>query len=118
MANLEGLKSAGTLTGQVITVSSGLLAFTVTFVEKFTPRSAPGLTAPIELKISWLCLIVAIVFAFWTSMALTGTLIEIDAGRRQVSDSQASSRVPAFLMFLFFVGGVISLVVAGWNLTT
>ena len=91
---MEGLKAASTLTGQLITVSSGLLAFTVTFVEKFTPKNTE-IMAPLPLKISWVCFAVSIVLGFWTLMAVTGTLENIDRGTAESNPKRYNIRIPA-----------------------
>jgi hypothetical protein len=109
----EGLKAASTLTGQLITVSSGLLAFTVTFVEKFTPKDAP-IAAPTALKASWVCFALSIVFGFWTLMALTGTLTQLDRGVAETNPERWNSRIPAIIMFGLFLLGVVFLIAAGW----
>src|SRR6266481_7617563 len=68
-SGIEGLKASNTLTSQLITISSGLLAFTVTFAEKFT-RKGEAITPPTALKIAWVCFAVTILLGFWTLMAL------------------------------------------------
>jgi hypothetical protein len=111
-AGIEGLKAANTLTSQVITVAAGLVAFTVTFAEKFTPAGKP-ITLPPALKLSWLCFTVTIVFGFWTLMAITGTLGEIDRGQRETNPKRTNIIIPAFIMLVIFLLGVILLIAAG-----
>lgn len=112
MAGIEGLKSAGTLTGQLITISSGLLAFTVTFAEKFTPKDHP-IVLPTTLKWSWAMFAVSILFGFVTLMALTGTLDEIDADEAPSNPERWNIRIPAMLMVFAFFSGIILLIVSG-----
>jgi hypothetical protein len=107
MAGTESLKSAGTLTGQLITVSSGLLAFTVTFAEKFTPKGAE-IEAPLPLKISWVCFALSILIGFWTLMALTGTLTEIDRAVPESNPARWNIRIPAMAMFASRARGSIT----------
>jgi hypothetical protein len=114
-AGIEGLKAANTLTAQVITVAAGLLAFTVTFAEKFTPEGTQ-VTLPTALKISWLCFAAAIVFGFWTLMAVAGTLLQIDRGEAETNPKRTNIQIPARTMFVLFFAGVISLMIAGWSL--
>jgi|SRR5215467_4177243 len=116
MAGIEGLKAAGTLTSQLITVSSGLLAFTVTFAEKFKPSASPMAAAPLSLKISWVCFAVSIVVGFWTLMALTGTLTEIDRAVPESNPGRWNIRIPAIAMCVIFLCGVVFLIAAGWTL--
>jgi len=113
-AGIEGLKAANALTSQVITVAAGLLAFTVTFAEKFTPAGKP-ITLPTALKISWICFAVTIVFGFWTLMAVAGTLLQIDRGQPETNARRTNIRIPAFIMFILFLAGVLLLMKAGWG---
>jgi ABC-type Na+ efflux pump permease subunit len=115
MQGMESLKAASTLTGQLITVSSGLLAFTVTFVEKFTPKNTE-IMAPLPLKISWVCFAVSIVLGFWTLMAVTGTLENIDRGTPESNPKRRNIRIPAMLMVVAFFLGVVFLIAAGWTI--
>jgi hypothetical protein len=112
---VEGLKAANTLIAQVITVAAGLLAFTVTFAEKFTPPGKP-FVLPTSLKVSWVCLAITIVFGFWTLMAVAGTLLEIDRGKTETNAKRTNIQIPAIIMFILFLGGIVSLIVAGWSL--
>ncbi|HEX2256396.1 MAG TPA: hypothetical protein VHG92_06795 [Afifellaceae bacterium] len=116
MAGIEGLKASNTLVAQIITVSAGLLAFTVTFVEKFTPEGAQ-ITAPIPLKMCWVALALTILFGFWTLMATTGTLTEIDAGRQESNPERWNIRIPGILMLLAFLSSITLLIIAGWTIT-
>ena len=112
---IEGLKTATTLTGQVITISSGLLAFTVTFAEKFTPKTQV-LAPPTALKLSWLCLVLSILAGFLTLMAITGTLNELDQGKPETNPKRTNIRIPATIMFALFFGGIVLLIAAGWKI--
>jgi hypothetical protein len=111
----EGLKAAASLTGQLITVSAGLLAFTVTFAEKFTPKDGT-ISPPMALKVSWVLFAVTILAGFWTLMALTGTLNDIDRGGAEKNPKRSNISIPAFIMLALFIIGVISLIVAGWTI--
>ncbi len=110
----EGLKAASTLTGQLITVSAGLLAFTVTFAEKFTPKDHP-ISVPTALKLSWVCFAVDILIGFWTLMAITGTLDVLDHGQAETNPERWNIRIPALIMFAVFLLGIVFLIAAGWT---
>ena len=114
-AGNEGLKASNTLTGQVITISSGLLAFTVTFAEKFTPKNET-ISPPTSLKVSWVCFALTVIAGFWTLMAITGTLNELDRGGAESNPVRSNIYIPARIMFALFLAGVISLIVAGWTI--
>lgn len=116
-AGIEGLKAANTLTAQVITISAALLAFTVTFAEKFAAKGSP-IAPPIPLKISWVCFILTIFLGFWTLMAVTGTLNDLDRGETESNPNRSNVRIPATAMFSFLLAGLGFLIVAGWVVTT
>jgi hypothetical protein len=116
MANgIEGLKASSSLTGQLITVAAGLLAFTVTFAEKFTPKDQP-IAPPMSLKIAWVCFAISILLGFWTLMALNGTLNQLDRGEAETNPTRWNIRLPALAMFATFLLGVIFLIAAGWTI--
>jgi hypothetical protein len=106
----EALKTANSLASQMITVAAGLLTFTVTFVEKFSPKNE-ALSPPLSLQISWLCFVAAIMFGFGTSMAIVGTM---NSGGGAYG---SSIRFMAGLMLLSFLAGVIALIIAGGAIT-
>ena len=72
----DGIKKAfdfaSDTTKQLITLSSGIIAITVTF-QKDVFRDVPS-EAKILLYISWCLYLLSIVFGIGTMMALTGTL--------------------------------------------
>jgi hypothetical protein len=115
-SGIEGLKASNTLTSQLITISSGLLGFTVTFAEKFTPKGE-AIAPPTALKIAWVCFAVTILLGFWTLMALNGTLNEIDRSLPETNPNRWNIRIPAFIMFAVFLLGVIFMIAAGWSIT-
>jgi hypothetical protein len=112
LPGVESLKAANGLASQVISVAAGLLAFTVTFAEKFTPPGKP-LALPTSLKISWVCFVVTIVIGFWTLLAVMGSLEDIDRGGTETNKKRSNIKIPASLMFLFFLAGVGFLMIIG-----
>jgi hypothetical protein len=117
LPGIEGLKAANTLTSQVITVAAGLVAFTVTFAEKFTPKDQP-ISLPIMLKLSWACFALTILVGFWTLMAVAGTLLQIDRGGAETNPTRSNIRIPAGIMFVLFFFGVLSLMQTGCSIHT
>jgi hypothetical protein len=117
MAGIEGLKAANALVSQMITVSAGLLAFTVTFVEKFTPKDT-AISVPWSLKVCWVLLAVNILFGFWTLMATTGTLNQIDKGMAESNPERTNIRVPAMPMVISFLFAIGFLIAAGWTISS
>lgn len=119
----EGVKGQADLAKQIITLSTGAIAFTVTFLEKFSSTVDGRLVAPGQLYVAWLLFVVAIITALWNLMALNGTLEALDfhANGWTASDNQklaaegndAHSRLPALLMLAAFVGALVVLGIAG-----
>lgn len=113
---IEGLKAAIEKTKQVITLSTGVIALTVTFFDKFrpTPPNQP-LALPTTLALALACFGLAILAAVWTLSAITGTLDSIDrhANGQSLEEHQKAAveamsngnniRVPALLMDALFV---------------
>ncbi len=113
-SGIEGLKAANTLTSQVITVAAGLIAFTVTFAEKFTP-AGKAISLPFAMKVSWICFGLTVIVGFWTLMAIAGTLLEIDRDGSESNSSRSNIQIPARIMFFLFLLGVISMIIAGFG---
>jgi hypothetical protein len=78
-ASVEAIKAQIDLAKLVITLSSGAVAFIVTFLEKFVARAGGvAIEANCWVISSWVLFAVAIFFALFTLMALVGTLDAID----------------------------------------
>ena len=113
---IEGLKAAMDTAKQIITLSTGVIALTVTFLEKIVQPSVAGGAVrhvPSLILAAWILFGLAILFAVWTFMALTGTLNAMDrrANGLALSKAQLSAvdaygdniKVPATVMVLCFV---------------
>jgi len=126
----EGLKAQADIAKQMITLCSGAVGFTVTFVDKFTANS-PGHPAkiPLSLYIAWALFGLDIIFALWTLMAITGTLDVLDRqnngwallnDRQQEiatgkSESEHVTR-PAVAMLVTFLLAVLAMIWTGFRL--
>ena len=124
---MEGLKAALETAKQVITLSTGVITLTVTFLEKIVqPTGGTGRHVPLTLKVGWICFGLAIVFAVWTLMAITGSMNALDRQARNLplTDAQsraaerladgANVRIPALLMLLFFAVGTALTIATGF----
>jgi hypothetical protein len=120
----EGLKTASEIAKQVITLSTGAVAFTVTFLEKFVPHAdGKTLSVPASLYISWGLFALAMGFALWTLMAITGTLIAFDrevngwtltdADKKAVGGGAGNVNLPAWLMLVSFFLAVLAMIWTG-----
>lgn len=91
----EGLKSAADLCKQVITLATGVITLTVTFIDKFGTPAAQGAAKPVSSLLygSWGAFAVSILFAMITLGAITGTLNAIDkkANGTTLSDNERAA---------------------------
>jgi hypothetical protein len=126
---MEGLKAALDTTKQIITLSTAVIALTVTFLEKIVQPLASGARhVPPTLKVSWIGFGLAILFAVWTLMAVTGTLNSLDrkalglplnAAQNQATTQLAEGgniRIPALLMMVAFLFGAVLTIATGFYL--
>ena len=104
--SIYGLKSAADTAKQIITLSTGVTALTVTFADKFSPSTAAELVVPLSLKLSWGAFGLTILFGVVTLMAITGTLNEIDLGKKNPGAKAKNIQLPAALMVVFFLAGL------------
>jgi hypothetical protein len=125
--NLEGPKSETEIAKQVIGLSTGAVAFTVTFLEKFKSAGKDeALHMPPGLYVAWVLFGAAIAFALWYLMALTGNISAI-AGKENGWTLKASDElsaagdsgntvIPGYAMMATFFLGVASLIWVGFSL--
>src|SRR5262245_60453105 len=140
--NLEGPKAESEIAKQIITLSTGAVAFTVTFIDKFhpTPRAMTGATGASTsvaatadqaqlhgLYVAWVLFGLSIGFALWYLMALTGSISALGrkengwrltpAEQRSVSWDERNTRRPGMLMIGSFLFAVVSMIWVGFNLS-
>jgi hypothetical protein len=124
----EGLKASGEIAKQVITLSAGAVAFTVTFLDKFTAHAGGAFQrVPCWLYIAWGLFGLSILFCLWTLMAITGTLIALDRkanGWTLTEDQEKAAigagdnvQIPAILMLVAFLFAIIAMIWTGVSLT-
>ena len=65
---------ASELTKQLITLSTGILAITITFSRDIIKSPVTPRTAIVMMMLAWGVYLLCIVFGIWTLMALTGEL--------------------------------------------
>ena len=124
---MEGLKAALETTKQIITLSTGVITLTVTFLEKIVqPTAAEGRHVPGTLKAGWICFGLAIWCAVWTLMAITGSMNALDRQARGLTINNAQKqavdrladggniRIPALLMLFFFAAGTALTIITGF----
>lgn len=113
---LEAFKAANALLSQLITVSAGLLTFTVTFVSYFKPSpQSAGLSAPLSIELCWVLLVLTIIFGFWALGAVVGTINRIETDKPE-NETYSNINIPTTLMLLSFLASIVALTVAGFHL--
>jgi len=112
----EGLKSVADTTKQIITLATGVLALTVTFLEKIVqPTATSAKHIPWPLFGAWVAFGLSIVASVAVLMAVSGSLDAMDRrmNGQELKDYQAKAvdelsnganvRIPGLLMMIFFV---------------
>jgi heme A synthase len=76
----EGLKSAADTTKQIITLSTGVITLTITFLDKIIQPARPDIPhyVPWTMFTAWVFFGLAILFGVITLGAITGTLDALD----------------------------------------
>lgn len=115
MADLDpvqlGFTFAKELATQLITLSTGILALSVTYHKEILK----GITGGAErlLRIAWCVQLVSIVGGIWSLMALTGTLMPLDPKTR-VLQFGGNVRLPAMVQVgAFLLGTALLMIVYG-----
>jgi hypothetical protein len=111
MADPETLKaydSTADLVKQILTLSTGIIALTVTFLKDVVGSSAAR--AGWAIRLSWISFLFAIVFGLWTLAAIAGSI------SRQPTASVYGSNITIPLSFQFgaFGLGIVSVLIFGW----
>jgi hypothetical protein len=125
----EGLKASSEIAKQIIALSTGAVAFTVTFLDKFTSHASDQIKiVPKSLYVAWTFFGLAILAALWTLMSITGTLDALDRkangwsltdAQQSVSQGASSNvRLPATIMLAMFMLAIIAMIWTGARLTT
>ena len=104
-----GFEFAREIATQLITLSTGFLALTITFTKELVPDRGPA--ARKWLLMAWGLHLAAIVFGVWTLSALTGSLMPVGTASAPVFG--APVRLAATLQFVTFALGLAALVVYG-----
>lgn len=124
--SIEGLKATSEVAKQLITLSTGLIAITVTFLEKIVfPVATGARVVPWTMFVAWLLFGLAVVTGVMTLLGVTGTLDAIDRQLNGLSTSdeqQAAIAGQAYgrnivnwslSMILLFLAGVAFTIVTG-----
>lgn len=121
---IEGLKAQADIAKQIIALSTGAVAFTVTFIEKFTHAdSGNAFRLPWGLYVCWGLFGVSIILAMWYLMAVTGSIEAIDrkvngwaltqAQQQSANGDTGNLKLPGVAMVVVFVAAVLAMIIVG-----
>jgi hypothetical protein len=110
----NGAEAAAELSKQLITLSTGLTALTVTFADKFTVPNTV-ISVPSTLAVAWGAFILTVLFGIWSQMAITGTINAAALTATTPNVDTPNIRFPAFLMIATFFVGLVFTTIAGYQ---
>jgi hypothetical protein len=94
--------AASDLAKQLISLSTGIVTLEVAFAGGLFKAGVPSLW---QLKVSWVCLLLAIAAGIWELMAVTGTLAKA-AAPASADIYKPNIAFPAVLQILAFLIGI------------
>lgn len=100
-------------TKQFTTLSTGMIALTITFSKEFL---GPAATEDRDLALwAWAAFIASVFFGLWTLLALTGTLEPVSKGGEPPAPSirQPNITIPSALQIITFFAGLVLTVLFG-----
>lgn len=83
MDALGGFASANDLAKQLITLATGILALSITFIKDVLKNNGQVITWP--LKSAWVLYLFSMVSGIWEMMAITGSIFAIASNSTQPS---------------------------------
>ena len=102
---------AADTTKQLISFSTAIITLTATFAKD--TFITDGKSLPKTLAISWCLYLSCIAFGGWTMLALVGELASLATDQRTIFG--LNIKLPATLMCLSFIGGLIMTAIASWK---
>lgn len=111
MDALGGFASANDLAKQLITLATGILALSITFIKDVLKNNGQVITWP--LKSAWVLYLFSMVSGIWEMMAITGSIFAIASNSTQPSTYGTNVRIPALLQILAFLLATVFLIVYG-----
>ena len=111
MDALSGFASANDLAKQLITLATGILALSITFIKDVLKNNGPVITRP--LKWAWFLYLFSVIFGIWEMMAITGSLFLLVPSPTPTTLYGSNVRIPALLQILTFLLATIFLIVYG-----
>ena len=108
---LEAYKSATDLTIQLITLASGILALSITFMRDVVKSNSPTWA----LKGAWIILLLSVCCGVWALMGITGSIFEVTTGPKELKPSSYGLNIiiPSAFQITSFVTAIILLIIYG-----
>lgn len=108
---LTAYKFANDLTIQLITLASGILALSITFMRDVVKSNSPTWA----LKGAWIILLLSVCCGIWTLMGITGDIFRITTGPEELRPSSYGPNIiiPSAFQITSFVTAIILLIIYG-----
>jgi ABC-type uncharacterized transport system permease subunit len=109
MEILQAYKSASDLTIQLITLATGILALSITFMRDVIKSNSPTWA----LKGAWVILLLSVCFGVWTLMGITGSIFNVVSDPEKFKTETYGMNVilPSSLQITSFVTAIILLII-------
>ncbi len=111
MDALSGFNSANDLAKQLITLSTGILALSITFIKDILKGDGRQVKWP--LVVAWSLYFCSIVFGIWEMMAVTGSIFEVASDPTHPAMYGINIKIPASLQIFSFLLATILLIIYG-----
>lgn len=110
MEILQAYKSANDLTIQLITLASGILALSITFMRDVVKSDSPTWA----LKGAWIILLLSVCCGVWALMGITGDIFAVTTGSKELKASYGLNIIiPSAFQITSFVTAIILLIIYG-----
>jgi hypothetical protein len=111
MDPLSGFNAANDLAKQLITLSTGILALSITFTKDLLKGGGHLVKWP--LVTAWFMYFCSIVFGIWELMAITGSIFEAVSSQTPNTMYGANIKIPSILQIVSFLLATIFLIIYG-----
>lgn len=112
--SVDGNRAAADTVKQVIALSTGIIALTITFSKQFGTVEEGKTVVPAAFELAWVSLFLSVLFGVWGLMAITGNLNQSNVP----SAYGGNVVIPSALMFLAFLVGLGATVCGGFALVS
>ncbi|PYL55851.1 MAG: hypothetical protein DMF29_00290 [Verrucomicrobia bacterium] len=112
----KAFESARDTSKQIITLSTGTIAFTVTFSKELSGLTPRGCWQTVFLLASWIAFLTSAVIGIWTQLALTEELEPAVPAAGQPKEPSINSRkitCPFQIQIVAFLVGILTVVIYG-----